>query len=151
MFSRRTGILSPGSTPFPPGFVVGPRNGRVQTDLCGLRKTATLPDRARSLNLNATAGAANDIYKHNPWRAPGSAPVADACGLAGGTPWLPEVGNAGDYTRTKFAHHGTNGSTLPPLPTGVEWRLGGLAEVTHGDGKPRLAPGFSRLMLHCYL
>ena len=31
------------------------------------------------------------------WRAPGSAPVADACGLAGGTPWLPEVGEAGDY------------------------------------------------------
>ena len=37
-----------------------------------------------------------DIYKHNPWRAPGSAPVLDACGLAGGTPWGGDVGEWGE-------------------------------------------------------
>jgi hypothetical protein len=71
-------------------------SGRVQKDICGLGMKPTLPDYARSLNLNATAGSPEDIYKHNPWRAPGAAPVADVCGLAGGTPWAAEVGNAGD-------------------------------------------------------
>ena len=37
-----------------------------------------------------------DIYKHNPWRAPGSAPVLDACGLAGGTPWGGDVAECGE-------------------------------------------------------
>ena len=115
-------------------------SGRVQKDICGLGMEATLPDYARSLNLNATAGSPQDIYKHNPWRAPGSAGVADVCGLAGGTPWAAEVGNAGDYTATKFAHHGMNGSLLPPMDTGVRWQLGKTAEVTwqvlnnHGGG-----------------
>ena len=63
-------------------------------------------------------------------RAPGSAPSANPCGLAGGTPWLPEVSEAGDYTKTKYAHHGTYGTTLPPMDTGVKWKIGGTAEVT---------------------
>lgn len=41
-------------------------SGRVQTDICGLGMKATLPDYARSLNINATAGSPEDIYKHNP-------------------------------------------------------------------------------------
>ena len=72
-------------------------SGRQQVDLCGLGKSATLPDYARSVNRQAAAGSDLDIYKHNPWRAPGSAPVADACGLAGGTPWgadAPEEGRS---------------------------------------------------------
>ena len=52
-------------------------------------------------------------------RAPGSAPSANPCGLAGGTPWLPEVSEAGDYTKTKYAHHGMAGTELPPMDTGV--------------------------------
>jgi hypothetical protein len=121
-------------------------SGRVQKDICGSGMKATLPDYARSLNLNATAGSPEDIYKHNPWRAPGAAPVADVCGLAGGTPWLPEVGNAGDYTATKFAHHGYNGSLLPKMDTGVRWQLGKTAEVTwqvlnnHGGGVSEAPP-----------
>ena len=55
-------------------------SGRRQTDLCGLGKKATLNDPLlRSVNRNATAGSEADIYRHNPWRAPGSAPVADVC------------------------------------------------------------------------
>ena len=35
-------------------------------------------------------------YQHNPWAAPGSAPVADACGLAGGSPSRQNGAEAGD-------------------------------------------------------
>ena len=62
-------------------------SGRRQTDLCRLGFNDTLPDYARSVNRNAVRGSEFDIYRHNPWRAPGAAPVADACGLAGGWPW----------------------------------------------------------------
>eukprot|EP00911_Craspedida_sp_UC1_P002602 UC1_evm1s1927 len=58
-------------------------SGRRQVDLCGLGFRATLPNEFRTVNLNATPGTPEDIYKHNPWRAPGHAPTADACGLAG--------------------------------------------------------------------
>ena len=48
-------------------------SGRRQIDLCGLGKEATLNDpKYRSVNRNATAGSPQDIYRHNPWRAPGS-------------------------------------------------------------------------------
>lgn len=133
-------------------------SGRRQTDLCGLGKKATINDPAlRSVNRDAVAGSPQDIYKHNPWRAPGSAPVGDACGLAGGTPWLPEVGEAGDYTNTKFAHHGMNGTKLPPMDTGVIWKIGGSAEVAwqvennHGGGYSyRLCPAEEALTEACF-
>ena len=66
------------------------KSGRRQTDLCGKGFVGQLPDYAISVNRNSTPGFRNsayDIYRHNPWRAPGAAPVADPCGLAGGTPW----------------------------------------------------------------
>ena len=118
------------------------RSGRVQTDLCGLGAVATNNGEARSVNLNATPGSADDIYRHNPWRAPGSAPVADACGLAGGTPWGPDAKEHGWYTNTTYAHHGMRGTDLPRLPTreGARWPLGGEVEVSwnvrnnHGGG-----------------
>jgi len=34
--------------------------------------------------MHAEEGAENDSYRFNPWRAPGSAPVIDPCGQAGG-------------------------------------------------------------------
>ncbi len=134
-------------------------SGRRQVDLCNSGKKATVNDPSqRSVNRNATAGSANDIYKHNPWRgssslsvrsgclsvaplktlflypstAPGTAPVADVCGLAGGTPWGPNSPEAGDYVNTTYAHHGTVGSTLGPLPnyTPPSWTIGGQAMVT---------------------
>ena len=118
-------------------------SGRRQVDLCGLGMNATVNDPLqRSINRNATAGSPKDIYRHNPWRAPGSAPVGDVCGFAGGTPWGANVSEEGVYTETSFAHHGMRGSELPPLP-GVApplWKLGGEAEVTwqirnnHGGG-----------------
>lgn len=37
---------------------------------------------------------------------------------------------AGDYTKTIYAHHGMRGTDLKPLYTGVEWTIGLEAEVT---------------------
>ena len=34
-----------------------------------------------------------DVYEHNPWRSPGSAPIFSPCGVAGGNPnGCPEGG-----------------------------------------------------------
>ena len=133
-------------------------SGRRQVDVCGLGKKATINDPTqRSVNRNATAGSIYDIYKHNPWRAPGSAPTADACGLAGGTPYLKEGTEAGDYTATKYAHHGSAGTSLPPMDTGVSWHIGKTAEVTwqvlnnHGGGYSyRLCPFEAKLTEECF-
>ena len=66
--------------------------------------------------------------------------MADACGLAGGTPWGGSSPEEGEYMNTSAAHHGMKGTDLPPLPTGVQWKIGGIAEVSwnvifnHGGG-----------------
>eukprot|EP00928_Gymnodinium_smaydae_P057979 TRINITY_DN41202_c0_g1_i1.p1 TRINITY_DN41202_c0_g1~~TRINITY_DN41202_c0_g1_i1.p1 ORF type:complete len:381 (+),score=39.91 TRINITY_DN41202_c0_g1_i1:46-1188(+) len=135
-------------------------SGRIQKDLCGLGKQGTLDPKYRTLNRNSTAGSPEDIYKHNPWRAPGQAPVADACGLAGGTPWKAEVSEAGVYTKTKYAEHGMKGTLLKPLEDGVkaaQWTIGGQAEVTwqvennHGGGYSwRLCPADEPLTEACF-
>ena len=52
----------------------------------------------RTLNRGAVAGSAADIYKHNPWRAPGTAPMFDSCGMAGGSP-----------QHTHLCQHGSTG------------------------------------------
>ena len=52
---------------------------------CANPKTnATLPRHAWTLNMDAIEGSEEDRYRFNPWRAPGWAPVVDACGQAGG-------------------------------------------------------------------
>jgi len=132
-------------------------SGRRQTDLCGLGKLPTNNGAARSVNLDAVPNAPNDIYRHNPWRSPGSAPVADACGLAGGTPWGQNVPEEGVYANTTYSHHGMLGTDLPRLPTGTVWTLGGEAEVSwnvrnnHGGGYSyRLCPASEALTEACF-
>ena len=44
---------------------------------------ATLPKEAWTLNVGAEEGSEEDVYRYNPWRAPGYAPVVDPCGMAG--------------------------------------------------------------------
>jgi len=134
-------------------------NGRQQVDLCGLGKKATINDpELRTVNRKAEAGSIYDIYKHNPWRAPGSAPTIDACGLAGGTPWAENVPEWGEYVNTTFATHGDRGSHLPEVPTSVWWRPGTTAEVTwqitanHGGGyQYRLCPATEELTEECFM
>ena len=43
----------------------------------------TLPKRCWTMNRGAVEDSVNDTYRFHPWRAPGSAPVADSCGVAG--------------------------------------------------------------------
>ena len=69
-------------------------------------------------------GSADDIWKFNPWRAPGKAPVFDSCGMAGGNSF--EVFNAGAYNATPNAKQGDLGSkVLKPRPSGTVWKRGG--------------------------
>ena len=44
-------------------------------------------------NVDAKPGTIEDIWKFNPWRAPGKGPLANPCGMAGGNTY--EVFNAG--------------------------------------------------------
>jgi len=133
-------------------------SGRVQIDICGHGKEATNNDPTqRTVNRKAVAGSIYDIYKHNPWRAPGSAPTIDSCGLAGGTPWGDNVPEWGEYVNTTNAKHGDRGSELPPLPTKTVWRSGETAEVTwqitanHGGGyQYRLCPEGRPLTEECF-
>lgn len=133
-------------------------NGRQQADLCGKGKAATVNDpNLRTVNRNASAGSKYDIYKHNPWRAPGSAAVVDACGLAGGTPWGKNVSEWGWYVPTKFAQHGDHGSKLPPQPSGRVWKVGSIVEAiwqitaNHGGGYTyRLCPASEELTEDCF-
>lgn len=69
----------------------------VDTVWMGRSIQATLNDpKYRTANRNATAGSPQDVWKHQPWRAPGRAPVFDPCGMAGGL-WaqVPHGGNNG--------------------------------------------------------
>ena len=80
-----------------------------------------------TINTNATPGSAADIYRWNPWRAPGTAPTLDPCGMAGGRKVVG--GGEGKYYATRFARQGDLGShVLPPAP-GTVWRAGGTAET----------------------
>ena len=93
----------------------------------------TLPKWAWSMNRWAVEGTSNDSYRYSPWRAPGTAPVMDACGQAGGTyPWHGGPGVA-VFANTSFARFGDLGShVLPPAPSGAIWKAGSSVEVTWG-------------------
>ena len=87
----------------------------------------------RTINRDAPCNTPADYYYYNPWRAPGSAPVFDACGMAGGSP-VP-VSNAAvgvRFMNTSHASQGDKGSVvLPPVaPSATVWTAGALAEVS---------------------
>ena len=110
----------------------------------------------RTANQAAVAGSEEDIFKFNPWRAPGQAPVFDPCGMAGGS--FVEVFNAGAYNTTEFAKQGDLGSqVLPPRPSGTVWRRGEEAKArwqltaAHGGGYLyRLCPATENLTEECF-
>jgi hypothetical protein len=104
------------------------------------RATICAPE-LRTINPDTECHSESDFFQFAPWRAPGSAPVHDACGVAGGV--LPGQGPAaagGDYQTTVNAKRGDLGSKLPPRPTGTVWRAGAEVEVAwvqkawHGGG-----------------
>ena len=112
--------------------------------------------RYRTVNQAAEAGTAADFTKHNPWRAPGRAPVFDACGMAGGTP--QEAFNAAAYNTTRYAKQGDLGSVvLRPRPSGTVWARGSVATTRwqstalHGGGyQYRLCKASERLDEACF-
>eukprot|EP00656_Telonema_subtile_P015169 TRINITY_DN17912_c0_g1_i1.p1 TRINITY_DN17912_c0_g1~~TRINITY_DN17912_c0_g1_i1.p1 ORF type:complete len:287 (+),score=40.91 TRINITY_DN17912_c0_g1_i1:125-985(+) len=130
-------------------------------DHCG--KADTVPEskrlnlpKYRTANRNATAGSEHDVWKFQPWRAPGVAPVVDSCGMAGGSP--TPVFNGGEYNTTIYAKQGDLGSVvLKPRPTGVVWKAGGTASTAwyiafnHGGGyRFRLCPAEQQLTEECF-
>lgn len=125
-------------------------------DRCNSGAVATINDpKYRTYNREAIAGSAADIYKHNPWRAPGTAPVFDTCGMAGGFTHQ-EAGEA-KYTATANAAQGKKGSTLPPAPSGTVWVAGSQVQTAisiranHGGGYSfRLCPADADLTEECF-
>ena len=86
-------------------------------DRCRSGKKPTNNDpQFRSVNRAAKAMSDDDVYQHNPWRAPGNAPVYDPCGMAGGSPSWVSTGLS--FVDTRYAKQGDLGSaTLPPRQT----------------------------------
>jgi hypothetical protein len=92
---------------------------------------ATICDpRLRTMNTLAECGSADDYYFFSPWRAPGSAPVIDACGSAGGRlPGQGVGGGAAAFQNSSVARQGDVGSKLPQMAPQAVWRAGSTVEV----------------------
>lgn len=108
------------------------------------------------MNIHAVAGSADDVFKYNPWRAPGAAPVTDACGMAGGSPRevLPD---AAVFHETQFAKQGDLGSKVLASGNHTTWTAGSAVEVAwairynHGGGYSyRLCPASEDLTEACF-
>jgi len=93
----------------------------------------------RTMNRDAVAGGVNDSYRYNPWRAPGFAPVSDACGIAGGRHRTDPGG--GDAVFTSIPSIAPNGpialgaagtQVLMKGPSFATWTAGATVEVKWG-------------------
>lgn len=139
------------------GKTRGPSIHSQKTDICGLKFNATICDpKLRTVNTGAQCGADDDVYYYSPWRAPGSSPVFDACGMAGGTPTWGHHG--AQYRTTPHAKQGDPGSkTLPENDSGTVWKTGSKVNVSwsitanHGGGyQYRLCPKSQPLTEECF-
>lgn len=122
-----------------------------------LSATVCAPDQ-RTVNTQAECGGDDDYFYYSPWRRPGSAPVIDACGTAGGrNPGQGDGGFGASYQNTTNARVGDFGSALPTAPSGVTWKAGTDVEVSwtlqanHGGGYSyRLCPADKALTEACF-
>lgn len=120
--------------------------------------TPTLPKWAWTMNRAAIEGSKSDSYRRNPWRAPGRAPVTDACGKAGGTDRAHAGPGDAVFADTKLARMGDLGSkVLKPAPSGAQWVAGSAVEVSwgirynHGGGyQYRFCPIHEDLTEECF-
>ena len=104
-----------------------------RTAYCDEPGKSVLPKEYWTMNTHAIDGAVNDSYKYNPWRAPGTAPVVDACGQAGGKFKQTPMGGDSEFTTTPFAKMGDMGSKLPPTNgTLPKWVAGTDVQVAFG-------------------
>ena len=140
------------------GSTRGPEVGPEKRKVCATPMNATLCDeRLRTVNTDAECGSAADRYAFTPWRAPGFAPVFDACGMAGGRAAGPG-GHGAVYRNTSHAKQGDLGSAvLGALNTNTTWSAGDTVEVSwaitanHGGGyQYRLCPAGEPLNEACF-
>lgn len=134
-------------------------SARNQTDVCNNGMKAILCDpRVRTYNLDAECNSQNDTFRHNPWRAPGTAPIYDTCGKAGGGNIGPLPGNGGAffYNTTNSKEGDLGSKALKPRPTGIVWTAGSQVEAmwsiraNHGGGyQYRLCPSNAELTESC--
>lgn len=111
------------------------------------------------MNRAAVENSVNDSYRLNPWRAPGHAPVFDACGKAGGTDTTHFGPGEAMFSDTIFAKGGDLGSkVLEAAPSGTVWTAGESVEVSwgirynHGGGyQYRLCPAKEELTEECFM
>ena len=82
--------------------------------------------------MGAVEGSKEDVYRYNPWRAPGYAPVVDPCGMAGGKLSTQDIGGDSVFVANKFAKMGDLGSNLPPSTKKEVWKAGSWVEVGWG-------------------
>ena len=115
---------------------------------------SVLPKEYWTMNIHAVPGAWNDSYKFNPWRAPGSAPVVDPCGQAGGKYQQTPVGGDSVFATVNVSGQvyqmGDLGSRVLPPNMGKDvanWTAGSTPRVAwgmrfnHGGGyQYRLCP-----------
>ena len=139
----------------PDGGSKGNVNPNVK-DRCGSGMNATLNNPLhRTINRDTEAFSEEDWTRFNPWRAPGNAPVYDACGRAGGGPVATH--GYGRDAPTKYAKLGDMGSRLPKMASGAVWKAGSTVETkwniraNHGGGyQYRLCPLKSNLTEACF-
>lgn len=125
-------------------------------DNSGFKATICDP-KLRTINTQAECGGKDDFTYFSPWRAPGSAGVFDACGMAGGRPGGGGAHGA-TYKDTVYAKAGDLGSkVLPRMPTNTTWQAGSVVEVSwgitanHGGGyQYRLCPASEELTEECF-
>ena len=79
------------------------------------------------MNVNAPAGGILDLFKWRPWRAPGSAPMLDPCGMAGGSPSNNDP-NGGIAEPPHL--QGDRGSDLPASEDAPVWKRGSTVNIT---------------------
>jgi len=127
--------------------------------ICAKPQNASICDEAqRTVNTGAECGGADDYFYYSPWRRPGTAPVLDSCGTAGGR--IPGQGNGGygaQFQNTTHSKLGDLGSNLPYIPSSYSWTAGSVVEVSwtlqanHGGGYSyRLCPLGSKLDEDCF-
>lgn len=143
------------------GIVPDPKNPTKPKPICAnpLRNATICDPNLRTINTDAECGSPQDFFYYSPWRHPGSAPVIDSCGTAGGRLPGQGPGTAGaDYRPTIHAKRGDLGSkVLKPAPSGTVWTTGQHVEVAwtvkafHGGGyQYRLCPLDHELNEACF-
>jgi len=134
-------------------------NTDFEHNLCGSTMAPTLNDpKLLTWNVDGSilppSGVAADWTASHPWRAPGNAPVLDACGVAGGS--SKDNSGAGGFPPPPHKA-GDKGSEVLNTTGTTVWKAGCVVEVAwsiaanHGGGyQYRLCPKSEELTEDCF-